>query len=151
MKFLISILTIVALAKDCKNNPQAEAIQKNKDAIEITYVANTRGFYEYINISKEHILFSVDRDLKKVDKVACSKKDWDTILSLLSNIELAKISELEPPSKKFQFDGAAMATLELKTIKQQVKTPIFDHGNPPEIIAKLVAKVLVLKDKTQQN
>ena len=151
MKILFSLLTLVFLAKDCKNNSKSQEKNVVQNDLEIIYIANTRGFYEYLKITQESVVFSKDRDLKTTITKDCPEKDWKTLVKLLSEVDIKLVNTLEPPSKKFQFDGAPMATLELKTNEQQVKTPIFDHGNPPKEIVKVVTKVLGLKDKVLSN
>jgi len=151
MKILISLLALVFLVKDCKSNSTSQEHSNYQKEITITYTANTRGFYEHITITKEAVNFSKDRDLKNVTTKPCPKKDWDELMSLIRNIDISKLNTLTPPSKKFQFDGAPMATFQLNLKEQEVKTPIFDHGNPPKTIAEIVTKVLALKDKVLQN
>jgi len=132
MKILISLLTLVFLVKDCKNNKQSQERSDYQKDLTITYVANTRGFYEHIKLTKDSISFSKDRNLKIVTTNAYPKKDWNELITLIKNIDIA-------------------ATLELNSKEQDVRTPIFDHGNPPKTLAEVVKKVLALKDKVLQN
>ena len=117
-----------------------------QDEMTIIYVASTRGFYEKTWITKNSISFTTDRSLKNVMAFKCKEEDWNTLLTLLNEINLKELPELEAPSKNYQVDGAAMANLSIELNTETIQTQIFDHGNPPKAIFKLVNKVLSMKE-----
>ena len=145
MKLLFSLLILFVFSGEC-NQQHSKAIAQEQKIGTITYEANTRGFYEKVWITKDSISFTNDRDLKDITASKCATKDWDTLINLVKGINLKELPELEAPTKKHQFDGAAMATLAVNVNNQIFKTKIFDHGNPPEAISKLVNKVLSIKE-----
>jgi len=119
--------------------------KKVQEKIMITYETSTRGFYEIIWISKDSISFSNDRNLKERKTSDCPEKEWNELLALLQNINIKSLSELEAPTKKHQYDGAAMATLKVESEGEIYSTNIFDHGYPPKEIEELVNIVLSMK------
>jgi len=119
--------------------------KKVQEKIMITYETTTRGFFEIIWVSKGSISFSKDRSLKERETYDCPEKEWQEILGMIQNIDIKTLSELKAPSKKYQSDIAAMATLKIESEGEDFKTTIFDHGNPPKEIEGLVNKVLSMK------
>ena len=124
---------------------------KEQSKTTITYTASTRGFFELITISQDSMLVTNDRSLNKKITSSCSEKDWNHLLNLIQEVDLASFPSLEAPSKANQYDGAAMATLEITFNDKTYKTNIFDHGNPPESIELIVNKVLSVKKMTEKK
>ena len=145
LKILCGLFVLVILSKDC-NQPPPQFSKELQDHMTIIYEASTRGFYEKTWVSKDSVSFSTDRDLSTVMVSKCEREDWITLDTLLKEINLQELPELEAPSKKYQVDGAAMATLTIEQNNETFQTKIFDHGNPPKAIAKLVNKVLSMKE-----
>lgn len=145
MKILFSLILLIFISKDCKQQ-QSQSSLESQEHIAIIYEASTRGFYEKTWITKDSISFSGDRDLVKVVTSKCGEEDWNTLSNFLKEINLEEIPEMESPSKKYQVDGAAMATLAIKINQEAYKTQVFDHGYPPKAISKIVNKVLSMKE-----
>jgi len=124
-----------------------KALQENNHQISqtITYEANTRGFYERIWISGNTLSFTNDRYAKAVVSNPIPVNDLEELLQLMDSLKPKILPNLEPPSKTFQYDGAAIATLKIENDSDNYQTPSFDHGNPPERIKPLVEKILDLK------
>ena len=78
-------------------------------------------------------------------------KKLSEITDALETIELETLSELEPPSKKHQFDGAEIASLEVITNNSSYKTPAFDHGNPPKEISAIVELIISLTPNREKQ
>lgn len=162
MKILLCLLVILASAKEC-NQKKAEASTSSETNSEmsisetkqqdmnITYKANSRGFYEKIWVEGDSLKFTNDRYEKAVVSNIIPKSEKEVLLGLLNSIDLKKISQLEAPTKAHQYDGAAMATLEVSNGKSSYETNTFDHGNPPEAIKPLVEKLLSLKAMMFKN
>jgi hypothetical protein len=151
MKILFSLLILVFCFNECnKQHSQISNYQEHDDMV-ITYEANTRGFYEKIWVSKDSVSFSNDRNLKTSTASKCKSEDWKALTTLVNEIALEKLSELEAPSKMHQFDGAALATLKVERNNEVYETNIFDHGHPPKAISQLVKKVLSIKDMMSKH
>lgn len=145
MKIVFGLIILLIFSKDC-NQKHLQASNFDNEKMTISYEASTRGFYEKTWITKDSVYFSYDRSLKKVTVSKCEGSDWDYLVSLVKEINVEKLSELEAPSKKYQVDGAAMSTLTINLNNESYQTKIFDRGNPPKVISELVNKVLSIKE-----
>lgn len=164
MKVLFTVLALLVLNKECDNKNTAktnidttEQAQKTassnaiQNTMTITYEANTRGFYEKVWISQEAINSTTSRDQKAEINKACPEADWNELMRLVSEVDIDGLASLEAPSKAFQYDGAAMATLKITQGDLVYTTPLFDHGNPPKAIAEVVKKVLSLNEMVKKQ
>ena len=135
--------------KTTSQDPMTEDVTTNSNReqgeLMLTYEATTRGFFEIIWITKDSISFSNDRAMEVKKTIACPAEDWNELMELYSTVDINTLPELEAPSKDYQFDGAAMATLKVNANEDEFKTNIFDHGRPPKTILLLVNKVLSMK------
>lgn len=124
---------------------------QNKDqeiSASIVYYASSRRSYKFISVNKKTISLSEKRDVKLLRK-PCDKAIWNNITSALKPIEIEDIPNLEPPSKRHQFDGAALARLKITFKGKTYETQPFDHGNPPEKIAVLVKEILSISENIE--
>lgn len=114
----------------------------------VKYKTSTRGFFNFILISKNKISVSEDRSLQNIKNYNIDSIEWNELKSLIDAIDLEGLLKLAPPSQNHQHDGAAHATLALQIGDIEYMTPTFDHGNPPKAIEALVNKVLSIKENT---
>lgn len=150
MKILFSLFVLIFLSKDC-NQQHPQTLIEFQDELTIIYEASTRGFYEKIWINKDSVSFSNDRSLNRVSVSKCKVEEWNTLAELLNEINLKELPDFEAPSKNYQVDGAAMATLTIELNDETFQTKIFDNGNPPKAIFKLVNKVLSMKEMMAEH
>ncbi len=116
--------------------------------ITFDYNATSRGMLLNIVISNEgHYLAVTKVRGMKPAKQTYTEEEWNQLISALETITLNSLPDLSPPSKHFQIDGDAMATLTDYIDGETYKTPIFDHGNPPKEISKLVNLLLSFADR----
>jgi hypothetical protein len=118
-----------------------------QDAITITYVAQSRGFYEKIWVDASGISFVDNRELNNVMTKPISTGDWEELLALKNTLNLETLPILKAPSEKRFSDGAAIGSLTIKTEQAEVKSSEFDHGYPPKEIETMVNKLLSIKEK----
>ena len=116
-----------------------------QDQITLNYRAATRGFYLEIWIEGDSIKHTTDHSLKAMSTHKIPSEEKEALMSLLSDLNVNTLPELEAPSKRFQFDGAAITTFEVTKGEDSYKTVAFDHGNPPESIKAIVEKILSIK------
>ena len=106
------------------------------------YTANTRGFYQKIQIYDQKVTISKDRsgnDLPEAMKI--SDKDWKELVAYFETINLDSLPTLKAPTEKRFHDGAAIADLKVVYKDKTYQTEAFDHGYPPEAIKKLITKI----------
>lgn len=120
--------------------------RQGESTLNLTYRASTRGFFEMIWIDGNTFKYTNDRNLEEIHRFQMTDDQLSEILLHYKEIDVESIPSLEPPSKTFQYDAAAMATLEIIKGENSYKTKGFDHGNPPKSIAKFIMKVLYLKE-----
>ncbi|MDT0558594.1 hypothetical protein RM697_08050 [Ichthyenterobacterium sp. W332] len=168
MKLILSLLSILLLTKECdqkknetpSNSSTTEQVVVTEDMITnarmqtsttVYYEASTRGFYEKVWVTKDSLYTTKDRANKDVNRYACSQQDWDELMLAMKEVTLGTLNDIDIPSKAFQYDGAAMATLKIQEDDAIYSSPIFDHGNPPKQLSNLVKKVLYLKEMAEKQ
>lgn len=158
---LFSLLAIFMLNKECDQNKttdvksttvNSEQISKvDQDNTTIWYEATTRGFYEKIWITKDSITVTNDRNQKEKMSYKTQESDWNELMSLLKEINLKSLPDLEAPTSMRHYDGAAIATLGVTKDKEEIKSNSFDHGHPPKTIESLVNKMISMRKKFEKN
>ena len=142
MKFLIILLSIALTQKSCENT------NKSQEDLSIEYAAVSRGVFNQVNINYKEIT-AINKRGEKPVKSNVSNTEWRQLTALLKTIDTENLDKLEAPSKRFQFDGVAIATLTINYKGNTYKSPSFDHGNPPKEIAQLVNKILSISENIE--
>jgi len=132
---------------DFRLSTTASKMDQN-NIVTIEYSAITRGSFKEIKATKENISFQKNRS-KQASVKDCSEKEWSELMVLLKAIDLDLLSKLEAPSKKHQFDGAAIASLIVTVNEKSYQTPSFDDGNPPKEIESLVKYILTIAETVE--
>lgn len=161
MKILFSLLAILMLNKECDQKKAMDdstsvATTENsskmmQDDTKISYEATTRGFYEKIWVAKDSITITADRNQKILMHYPTPEKDWNELTTLLKDVDIKDMPNLESPTKMRQYDGAAFATLAVTKDKMETKSNSFDHGHPPAAIEAVVNKVLSMKEMYEKK
>ena len=141
MKILTTFILMLFMAKGCTNSE----IKKESENISFEYEANTRGAYLKRLVKQDTAIAIKTRGGLPVQNTL-AKNDWNSLLTLLSKVDVTKIPELKAPSDKRAYDGAMMAELKVIYKDKTYQTPTFDHGNPPAEIKDLVNKILEVSD-----
>ena len=158
MKLILCVFFMLISAKECDKNKEQLASQNNSEVIttelserkmqedmKISYRAATRGFYLQIWIEGDSIKYTSDNTLKAITTHQIPIEEKESLMSLINDFDEKTLPELEAPSTRHQFDGAAIATLEITNGEDSYKTVAFDHGNSPKPIALIVDKILSIK------
>ncbi len=147
-----ALIKIISKEK-AKSIAQHIAVEKQKQqeyALKtITYQASSRGFFLEITIDKDVIKKATDRNANAIASRKCSKKDWNTIRSLIYKTPIETIDKLTAPTEKRHLDGAAHAQLKVISKDTVFTSNTFDHGNPPEEIKLLVNTILSLAESIE--
>lgn len=140
MKTTAIILLTFFLGKSCGNEAQND-ISK---AI-LQYDAHTRGYHLKVIITNQTATISQGRTPENPsEQIKISDKDWNDLVSYFEKINLDKLSDLQDPSQKRFYDGAAIAELKVRYRDKNYETVAFDHKNPPAEIKELVDKIVSL-------
>lgn len=126
-------------------------IRTAQEDTEVSYRASTRGFFELITIKGDSISFTNDYNLKRINSFAIPAEEKEEFTRLLSEIDITKLSELEPPSKTHQYDAAPAAFLKVTKGDEEFASPSFDHGKPPKAISNIIEKILSIKSMFEKQ
>ncbi|WP_336066439.1 hypothetical protein [Mesoflavibacter sp. CH_XMU1404-2] len=155
--YTIILITIFLNACGATKNMQSDLAENSTETSTMSktnqtenmifeYTAITRGSYTMVKANKDTITYQLSRASKEETK-DCTKQNWDTLTNLASNVDITKIDQLEAPSKAHQYDGAAIANLNVTVGDKTYRTQSFDAGNPPKEIAEIVNYLLSLTPK----
>ena len=107
--------------------------------IKIEYKAATRGASKYISVSGDDCQSDF---LNKKSSFKTSKEDWEAILNLIDQIDFNRIENLERPSEISSTDSAMAASIIITFKDKTIESSLFDDGNPPKELKKIVAKLM---------
>lgn len=135
-KYLFTLCMASFFLLGCPPAPQYEYS-------EVAYKAFSRGSSEAITIRKneENIFKSTIthfKNNKEVQKKEFKKKDFKKLHAIIKKIDLNTIDQLTVPSKKHQYDGAFVTTIEISVSDKLYRSVSFDHDNPPGELKPLV-------------
>lgn len=137
MKILFPFIVLLFMTKGCTSSE----LKKESENISFEYEANTRGNY-LKRLVKQDTIFAVKTRGGLPMQKELSKSDWNSLLTLVSKVDVANIPNLKAPSEKRFYDGAMIAGLKIIYKDKTYETQNFDHGNPPAEIKDLVNKIL---------
>lgn len=155
--YTIILITIFLNACGASKNMQSDLAENSTETLTMSktnqtenmtfeYTAITRGSYTMVKANKDTITYQLSRASKEETK-DCTKQNWGTLTNLANNVDITKIDQLEAPSKAHQYDGAAIANLNVTVGDKTYRTQSFDAGNPPKEIAEIVNYLLSLTPK----
>lgn len=161
MKIVFSLLVLIIFNKACADHKIGDSTQTTsssentpiaiQEITQISYEATTRGFYEKIWITKGSITVTNDRNQTEKVSRPTLQKDWNDLMTILNGVDIESLPDLEAPTSMRQYDGAAIATLEITQGSDEIKSNNFDHGHPPKSIETLVNKVLSMNDMAEKH
>ena len=131
MKLFVLFISLLLLHPNCTE------VTHYQEAMQLDYLITSRGIYRHISITEKSISTQNKRFGDTIHK-KCPAKAWESITSIIKT-----------PSKKHQVDRAALATLTIQYKGKVYQTKGFDHGNPPEAIAKLVKEILSISENIE--
>ena len=129
--------TLISATKETVNN-----------SIIFEYSTSTRGAYRSIKLDSSAVFTSNKRSSKPIRK-KYSKEKWNNLLTLLKAIDLDGLSDLIPPSKDHQFDGAALAHFKIIKGEKTYEVQPFDHGKPHPVIEPLVKEMVSISENIE--
>ena len=121
--------------------------------IDVELNSRTRGFSEALIINQAGMFIKkTERGIVSTSDHILSDNDRKIIQKILHNISIESIESLQPPSKEHASDKAMITTLIIRSINgSSVTSPMFDKGNPPEEIKKLVDHIERIARKLQEE
>ncbi len=130
-----------------KNKTTTKKNSSSAEDFSIDYSEISRGSFKSINTVGKIISYKKDR-LSKTVNTPLTEAQLETIITVVSQLDLDKIAYLEPPSKKHQYDGAAIGALHITVNNVMYSAKSFDVGNPHKNLKPLID---LLKDIAENN
>ncbi|WP_047790699.1 hypothetical protein [Tenacibaculum mesophilum] len=132
MKYLKIITPVVfLLMMNCA------AQNKIKEFDKIAYEAQIRGSIVQLTIEGNNLSYKINQ---KEGSKKVTKEQLEELNTIVNELNLEEISDLQAPSKKRKriTDGALQAEIIIKmTNNKEYKSSVFDAGNPPKELKKL--------------
>lgn len=111
------------------------SFSQTKSKTIMVYEAVTRGSSMQIKLIGNQVYYTDNVSNKEIN---ISNNEIEIIEKELSSIKLSKLHKLKAPSSKSHTDAALQATLTITYKSKSYQSAIFDHGNPPIEIKKLI-------------
>jgi hypothetical protein len=134
-KSIVLLLSILVFA-GCAGQKAGD-----KNGLKIEYKVYSRGFYQVITIENQIVFVTKSRE-GKPEVMKLSTNDWNSLQSMVQELDEALIPSWKAPTEKRLFDGAAIASLKITKHGKTFESQSFDHGYPPAEIEKVVNKTL---------
>lgn len=132
LAFLLTIITGCASAQKAK---LADA--------SIEYRAVTRGSHMNVNLWNDTLSWYRGRGMAVGSNYrVITAEEKETLVKLLSKVDLAKLKDLKAPTDARLYDGAMIANIKVVTKDSTYESNSFDHGKPPAEIADFVSQFL---------
>jgi len=109
----------------------------------IEYSAITRGKSERVVVQKGRYSYFLND--KKMFQTMLTKTNLNVLATILAGLDVAAIEDLQAPSKRYQFDGAMVTSLAIKSEGKTHRSVTFDDDNPPEELKELVNYLLGMR------
>ncbi|TWO32143.1 META domain-containing protein [Seonamhaeicola sediminis] len=119
----------------------AEKEAFSTDVLSFEYKQHSRNGFQFIKINSKSISVQNKRD-GVITKIKCNDEQWKKLIEVFRTIDIKTIPNLEAPSQKRLFDGAAIAKFTVTVNGKSYETQSFDHGNPHSEIENLVKEIL---------
>lgn len=113
-----------------------------QENLDLTYLAQTRGFFLQIEIHPSKLKVTHTRGGETKER-ELTQREQDELKDILAHTDFEKVKTTE--STKSHSDAAAMANLSL-TLDGEHREFDFDHGSPPKLLDSLVQKIISLSE-----
>ncbi|AZJ33246.1 hypothetical protein SAMN05444344_0968 [Tenacibaculum mesophilum] len=129
MKYLKIITPVVfLLMMNCA------AQNKIKEFDKIAYEAQTRGSIVQLTIEGNNLSYKINQ---KEGSKKVTKEQLEELNTIVNELNLEQISDLQAPSEKRITDAALHAKFTIKIANKEYRSSVFDAGNPPKELKKL--------------
>ena len=128
MKLIYLFLTML-IVSNCNDSENT-----NQQNYEVVYTAQTRGSFYELLIANNTLKVDDNSNTKTIE---LSKSQVSKLNSVLNEIKLSEIENLEAPTEKRFTDGALSASFTIKKDDAVYISSDFDHQNPPKELKEL--------------
>lgn len=111
---------------------------QEEEVSEIIYRTMTRGSQKTVTIKADAVSVEFRGIENSKKQLALTAEKWQELLQLCKTIELNALESMYGSTENQSSDRGAAAELILITNKGEYHSPLFDEGNPPDKLVKLV-------------
>ncbi len=139
MKEVLFVLFIGLTLMSCNAQDSSDL-----EVIEIVYREDARGSSLYCSLKEMQL--EVTRSGLQSDErqLALGGNQWNQLVGMIKDLNLGSIDQLEVPSNDRASDRTGTAALIIKTNNQEFESVLFDAGNPPAELEKLINYIIGL-------
>lgn len=114
---------------------------QEEEVTEIIYRTMTRGSQKTVTIKADSVGVEI-RGIENSNKqLVLTPEQWQELLKLCKTIELKALESMYASTENQSSDRRAAAELIVISNKGEYHSPLFDEGNPPEKLVKLVERL----------
>jgi len=143
MKIKIVLLSLLAVSS-MRNCHSAKPTAETFSTATWKYQAFTRGFFETWELhNRELTVKKGSNPQAETRKIAIDEANWHELCALAQKVDWATLPDMQAPSTKHRYDGAAGATLEVSLSPEgsALHSVTFDHNNAPAPIQPFLQKI----------
>jgi hypothetical protein len=115
----------------------------------LVYEVSSRGYYHHIEISKNQILVSDNRELEKPLKGSINKETWQSLVIMLEGLEIENLGSLNTSTEESAMDRSLIGELTVYVDENSYTSPMFDHSNPPDHLKGLISQMMALAETVE--
>ena len=143
MRLFFLILIFMPVNKcDDKNN-------KVNDISKLVYEVSSRGYYRFIEISKNQTLVSDNRGLENPLKGSINQETWQSLVMMLQGLKIENLESLKASTEESAMDRSLIGELTVYVGENSYTSPMFDHSNPPDDLKGLISQMMALAETVE--
>lgn len=121
----------------------------DKEVSKLVYEVSSRGYYRYIEINREQLSVSNNRDKKNLLTRKLNYETWHTLVSKLEEVQIEQINTVGVSTDESASDRSAIGELTVYVGEKGYSSPMFDHNNPPDELKGLIAQMVALAETVE--
>jgi hypothetical protein len=137
MRLFTSVILLIAI--------HSIAQAQMNDVMRVEFNSGTRTYREQIILTPDSVMTIKEDfriDLKpQIQSRVMTKKEWNTLVQSLKNVRLGEIENLQSPSMKRAYDGAAHGSIVITTRDGKSYAHGFDDEEPHEKFRPLLSQI----------
>jgi len=138
--FILMFIGLTLLGCNAQESPEL-------DVVEIVYREDARGSSLYCSLKEMQLEVTQSGLQSDERRVVLEGNQWNQLVTMIADLNLSSIDQLEVPSNDRASDRTGTAALIIKTNNQEFESVLFDAGNPPLELQKLVNYIIGLLEK----
>ncbi|MCE2613720.1 hypothetical protein LVD13_12115 [Flavobacteriaceae bacterium D16] len=143
MRLLFLILLFLPV-DNCKDKPNL-----SNDINKLIYKVSSRGYYRYIEIDKNQINVSDNKEMDNPSSGEISLETWQSLVLKLEDLKIENLSSLNTSTEESALDRSLVGELTVYVGQYTYSSPMFDHSNPPDELKGLISQMTALAETVE--